>query len=227
LPRSRPRSPSLDGEIEFTRPWSRSPTESSHPPGGPVREHRIRLPRGSSPLRRHHPDPPRMPRFVPSRSGSAPRLSQPLSGFLAKSELGDLVSCRRRPWGSPFRALLLAGIACASRRRMLPCSSPPSYLRRDAPIASSGLRRRPRSWRGGLAAPRSSAAVSTARLPTLSREGLRRLPRRPGPAHRTHLVPAASSASKLSSPRESVRAARRFRGHATADALLGFAPPEP
>lgn len=52
--------------------------------------------------------------------------------FPGTSELGDLVSCRRRPWGSPFRALLLAGIACASRRRLLPCSSPPSYLRCSA-----------------------------------------------------------------------------------------------
>jgi hypothetical protein len=52
--------------------------------------------------------------------------------FPGTSELGDLVSCRRRPWGSPFRALLLARIACASRRRLLPCSSPPSYLRCSA-----------------------------------------------------------------------------------------------
>ena len=45
--------------------------------------------------------------------------------------------------------------------------------------------------------------------------------------HRSHPVPAASAASKLSSPRESVRTARRFRGRTVADALLGFAPPEP
>jgi len=48
-------------------------------------------------------------------------------------------------------------------------------------ISSSGLHRLPRSWRGGLVAPRSSDTVSTARLRTLSRAGLRRLPRCPGP----------------------------------------------
>jgi hypothetical protein len=52
--------------------------------------------------------------------------------FPGTSGLRGLVSCRCRPWGSPFRALLLAGIACASRRRLLPCSSPPPYLRCDA-----------------------------------------------------------------------------------------------
>jgi hypothetical protein len=45
--------------------------------------------------------------------------------------------------------------------------------------------------------------------------------------HRSHPVPVASAASKLFSPRESVRTARRFRGPAVADALLGFASPEP
>jgi len=44
--------------------------------------------------------------------------------------------------------------------------------------------------------------------------------------HRAHLVPVASAASKLYSPRESVRTASRFRGPAVADALLGFASPE-
>lgn len=56
----------------------------------------------------------------------------PSQRFPGTSELCGLVSCRCRPWGSPFRALILAGIACASRRRMLPCSSPPPYLRCDA-----------------------------------------------------------------------------------------------
>jgi hypothetical protein len=82
-PRGRPRSPSPDGEIGFTRPWSRSPPESSRPPGGPVVAHRIRLPRGSAPLRRRPPDEPRHAAIRPSRCGSARRFSQPLSGFLA------------------------------------------------------------------------------------------------------------------------------------------------
>jgi hypothetical protein len=40
--------------------------------------------------------------------------------FPGKPGLRGLVSCRSRPWGSPFRALLLAGVACASRRRFAP-----------------------------------------------------------------------------------------------------------
>jgi hypothetical protein len=67
-----------------------------------------------------------------SRSGSALRVLSPSQRVPGTSELRGLVSCRCRPWGSPFRALILAGIACASRRRMLPCSSPPPYLRCDA-----------------------------------------------------------------------------------------------
>jgi len=65
------------------------------------------------------------------------------------------------------------------------------------------------------------------RLRTLSRAGLRGLLDDLDLTHRTHLVPAASSASKLCSPRESVRTAPRFRRHTAAGALLGFAPPEP
>ena len=44
--------------------------------------------------------------------------------------------------------------------------------------------------------------------------------------HRSHLVPVASAASKLYSPRESVLTVHRFRGHTVVVALLGFASPE-
>jgi hypothetical protein len=47
--------------------------------------------------------------------------------------------------------------------------------------ASPGFHPTPALARGGLAPHRGSTTVSTARLPTLSREGLPRLPRPPGP----------------------------------------------
>jgi hypothetical protein len=60
------------------------PLQSLHIlPAARCSEHRIRLPRGSSPLRRHHPDEPRIAAIRPSRCGSALRFSRPLSGFLA------------------------------------------------------------------------------------------------------------------------------------------------
>jgi hypothetical protein len=127
---------------------------------------------GPAPIAVVRPGPPRFRSQVFSTS----------QRFPGTSELGDLVSCRRRPWGSPFRALLLAGIACASRRRLLPCSSPPSYLRcgaRDLVLRVSPTAALVR--RGGLVSPRSSDTVSAARFRTLSRTGLQRLPRRPGP----------------------------------------------
>jgi hypothetical protein len=190
---------------------------------------------------------PMMQRSVRSRCGSAHRFSQPLSGFLAQSELRGLVSCRCRPWGSPFRALPLAGIACASRRRLLPCSSPPPYLRCDAPDLVLRVSPTPAlvtRWPGfppeldrrfwplnprALARPRdpSRRDARGSRLRTLSRAGLRGLLDDLDLTRRSHLVPAASSASKLCSPRESVRTVPRFRRHTAAGALLGFAPPEP
>jgi hypothetical protein len=77
---------------------------------------------GLAPIAAVRPDPLRFRSQVFSTSQRFPGMS----------ELRGLVSCRCRPWGSPFRAFILAGIACASRRRMLPCSSPPPYLRCDA-----------------------------------------------------------------------------------------------
>lgn len=108
-----------------------------------------------------------------------------------------LVSCRSRPWGSPFRALLLVEVACASRRRLLPCSWSPSYLNGDArdliPRAFTDARALAR-WPGST---RSSTAVSDA--------ANRAFPDDLGPAHRDPLVPTASSASKPCSLHEAVR----------------------
>jgi hypothetical protein len=124
---------------------------------------------------------PMVRRTVRSRRGSALRFSQPLSGFLACPGCAALFHAAAARGVLPSERCSSLGIACASRRRLLPCSSTRSYLRRMHATASPGFHRLPRSWRGGLDPHRSSDTVSTARLPTLSREGLPRLSRHPGP----------------------------------------------
>jgi hypothetical protein len=238
-PRGSPRSASPDGEIGFTRPWSRSPTESSLPPGCPALRPGPAPTRFlSSPLRRHHPDQPHDAAVHPVPLRFRSQVFSTSQRFPGTSGLRGLVSCRCRPWGSPYRALLLARIACASRRRLLPCSSPPPYLRcgardripRVSPTPALMTRwpgSPPRLGRRFWPFTPSALAPEARTLHALSRVGLRGLPDDLDHEHRSHPVPATSAASKLSSPRESVRTAPRFREHTVADALLGFAPPEP
>jgi hypothetical protein len=98
--------------------------------------------------------------------------------FPGMSGLRGLVSCRCRPWGFPCGALLLAGIACSSRSRLLPCSSPPPYLRCDARDRVLRVSPTPAPSRGGLdppGAPTPFPPLASQRLP-------RRLePRAPNP----------------------------------------------
>jgi hypothetical protein len=88
--------------------------------------------------------------------------------FPGTSGLCGLVSCRCRPWGFPCGALLLAGIACSSRSRLLPCSSPPPYLRCDARDRVLRVSPTPPRERGGLDPHRSSDTVSAIELRSLS-----------------------------------------------------------
>jgi hypothetical protein len=126
-----------------------------------------------------------------------------------------LVSCRSRPWGSPFRAFILVEVACASRRRLLPCSWSPSYLSGDARDLNLRASPTPAPSRGGLALHRSSIAVSDA--------ANRAFPDDLGPAHRDPPVPTASSASKPCSLHEAVRVEGRLP--ATRPPLLSWASP--
>jgi hypothetical protein len=88
--------------------------------------------------------------------------------FPGMSGLRGLVSCRCRPWGFPCGALLLAGIACSSRSRLLPCSSPPPYLRCDARDRVLRVSPPPARSRGGLDPHRSSDTVSAIEHRSLS-----------------------------------------------------------
>jgi hypothetical protein len=58
--------------------------------------------------------------FIHTRRGAALRLSQPPSGLPAHPSFAALFHAADRPWGSPFRALLLARIARPSRGRSAP-----------------------------------------------------------------------------------------------------------
>lgn len=128
----------------------------------PSGSRRNQLPRGSSPLRRRHPGQPRERRGRPPPSRFRSQAFSASQRFPGTPELRGLVPCRCRPWGSPFRALILAGVACPSRGRLLPCSSSPSSPRCDARGRSSGFHRRPR--------PRAVAWIPTgARAPFRAR----------------------------------------------------------
>jgi len=147
-------------------------------------------------------------------------LSQPLSDLPAHPSFAALFHAADRPWGSPFRALLLARVAARSRARSAPlrfsAAVPEVRCSRSHPPGSGPT---PTPARGSPALPRSSVVVSVA----LSRGFLDGL----DPAHRDHPVPAASSASKPSSPRESVRPDRRLPGDREPMLSWGSAPPEP
>lgn len=84
------------------------------------------------------------------RRGAALRLSQPPSGLPAHPSFAALFHAADRPWGSPFRALLLARIARPSRGRSAPlrfsvavpevrCSwpRPPGFTRLATPARGS------------------------------------------------------------------------------------------
>jgi hypothetical protein len=129
--------------------------------------------------------------------GSALRLSQPLSGF-SRPMLRGPVSCHSRPWDPPFRAfpsrgsrapLEVAGSLAVVHRR--------AWVRRASPC-HRWFHRRPRL---------RAVAWLLQRLWTSFRQVEACFPSVLGAARRTHLVPPASPASKLSSPRETVPAA--------------------
>jgi hypothetical protein len=170
---------------------------------------RVLRPPLDRPARRPDPSPLRFPcpstassseplvgRVVQPRPGSALRFSQPLSGF-SLLEFHGLVSCRNRSWASSLQSLPLTEIVYPSRGHWLPCGHPPTcwtaLLRGLSPPVSptSTLSR--------------SCLVPPAAMGSLSADA-RSASRSPWANERKPPVPPASPASKLSSPRESVRA---------------------
>lgn len=123
---------------------------------------------GLSALRRHHSIEPRMQQAVPGPLRFRSQAFSASQRFPSTPGLRGLVSCRSRPWGSPYRALILAGVAVPSRVRQLPCSSPPPYLRCDARGRVLRVSPTPALSRGGLdppGAPTSFPPLASQRLP--------------------------------------------------------------
>jgi len=127
--------------------------------------------------------------------GSAPRFSQPLSGFWH--------TWSSRPCFVPLPSMgfTLQSVPprrgrCPSRDRQLPCSSPPPYLRCDTPGRILRVSPTPAPSRGGLDPPGAPTP-----FPPLASQ---RLPRRLEPCAPCSPVPVTSAASKRFSPHEAV-----------------------
>jgi len=140
---------------------------------------------------------PRRGGDVHPHRGAALRLSQPLSGLPAHPGFAALSHAAAVPGVLPSERYSSLGSRAPLGAAVLPCGSPSQYLRCDArglvlrvSPHSPGLRL------ARLGSPRSSDAVSVELAPDF--------PDDLDPAHRDHPVPAPSSASKPSSPRESV-----------------------
>lgn len=142
-----------------------------------------------------------MRRFVHSHRGSAPRLSQPLSGFLAGPGSAAL-SSRSRPWGSSLQSVPLAEVAHPFRGRWLPRSHPrassgampstASPLVSPTPTSPAPSRASAPRWPGsparpGAAFPRDAPATSRPRSRALPVCAGSRAPGSPGPARFTCL----------------------------------------
>lgn len=173
-----------------------------------------------------------MCRTVRVRHGSAPRLSQPLSGFLAGS-------------GSrPSRIAAVPGLypsrAFPSRRSRAPleAASSPAVSHRPSPSAmrapfTAGF---PHSRVAPpLARSRSAVAWFPRRLwapfprgsCTTFRPFASALPGRPGPTHRDRSSPVSSTCFEALIPPSSPFARRPVSRFRVVAALLGFAPLEP
>lgn len=158
-------------------------------------------------MRRGRPPPPR----CRSQAFSASQR------FASTPGLRGLVSCRSRPWGSPFRALLLARVARPSRGR-----SAPLRFSVAVPEVRCSWPRPPGFT--ALARP----APDSPRLPLeLGRRFQRaraRLPRRPGP--RSPGPPRSCGFVRFEAflPARVRARDHRLPGEPRADALLGFRP---
>lgn len=202
------------------------------------------------PRERGSPDPRPVPPsgfFTPRRfqrpTGVGPRSPGTLPPASLPWELHGPVSCRERPWDSPFRAFPSRGAVPPSDGLLLPCGfdSDPAPTRRGRRISqpvSDALRHL--ATRRGPVKARSRATRSRGRgFPQPSRAPVHRPVARAttatsAPPRRARRHTARTPASKPCSPRESVHA-RNSRApelapeHPVAPragALLGFAPPK-
>jgi hypothetical protein len=147
--------------------------------------------------------------------GSALRLSQPLSSFLASLQVRGLVSCHNRSWDRTLQSFPLAASAHPSRGRLLPRSYPPTCQNALPETLLPLVSPTPTLSRSCLDSP--------AAMDSLSANQNACFPVALGLQQRSRSVPPASPTSKLCSPCESVRTSPSYPELA-ADTLLGLCP---
>jgi hypothetical protein len=140
---------------------------------------------------------------APRETGCPTPASVPLSGFLnlsavsSKLEFHSLVSCCNRSWAAPLQSFPLAEIVYLSRGHWLPRSCPP-----PSPIRASTRLFTPRFPDVRANATQLPGSPDGYGFPFRTLHRCFPVPLRPV---RCSLSPAASPASELSSPCESVR----------------------
>jgi len=198
-----------------------------------------RVRRGSPDPRRCRPRAFSAPRRFEPRHPAGPGLPRACSRRRLPPKLRGLVSCRKRPWGSPCRAFPSRRAVPPRRRPMLPCE----FELERVPARCRMLVVR-------VSVARSTRSRGGGTRPTIATTGTgRSFPPSPRPPNLTRVAPrsdstaahvtgladhtAGSPASKLCSLRESVRAAARSTCRSLrpdplperrADALLGLSP---
>ena len=150
-----------------------------------------------------------------SRLGSALRLSQPLSGFLAHPSCVALFRATTVPGIPPFRGFPSQEIAGPSRGSLAPLQSSTRVRSRTTFARSPLVSPTSTRWRGCLVPPEAMSSLSARRSEP---------PGCPERGSRARSLPLASPASKLRSlPRVRSRPGR-VSSRRSADPLLGFCP---
>jgi hypothetical protein len=150
-----------------------------------------------------------------SRLGSALRLSQPLSGFLAHPSFVALFRATTVPGIPPFRGFPSQEIAGPSRGSLAPlqlstCVRSRTTFDRSPAVSPTSTR-----WRGCLVPPKAMSSLSSRRGESPGHSDL---------GSRARSLPRASPASKLRSlPRVRSRSGR-VSSRRSVDPLLGFCP---
>ena len=150
-----------------------------------------------------------------SRLGSALRLSQPLSGFLARPSFVALFRATTVPGIPPFRGFPSQEIAGLSRGSLASLQlstrvQSRTTFARSLPVSPTSTR-----WRGCLVSPEAMSSLSARRSepPGCSERG-----------SRARFLPLASPASKLRSLLRVRSRSGRVSSRRPADPLLGFCP---
>jgi len=174
----------------------------------------VRLPLGFRPLQRRHSSEPHAEAVRQSRFGSAPRLSQPLSGFLANSSFAALFRAAAVP-GISLQSFPLVEIAYPSRGSLASLQSSTGVQKRMPRLLIAPGFTDDRDERVRLDPPTTMSSLSSDRSPAPGCPGCRATGSS-RPASFTYFE--ASLPLRVRSPPGRVSPPRRVA------ALLGFRP---